>query len=362
MEHLCFALSLLVYFPTQLKQCSALSLVKEAFYHEKNLCTRWEERNFIPNLNLLMSIPHSLLEDVYLERVVDDNANSGVVYYIFSYHGTYYYAFRGSEASDALYQTTGWQDWADNLKLFLDDITPQQQYTMDSFLNHLPQGPFYLCGHSKGGHLALFTMMTMPAKIRASLQGVVSFNAPGMQKKVMEQYAPQLTYEDLLKVHLFESEHDCISSCFEHIKPPYYIKSPNPCRSVLDLYHHHNVYGIACMLNSDYLLCEEKSVVPQMIHYIINNHYMHRSEEHRKEFVTWMNEAFAQELSTNDLIIKALKRFLRIPQPKALFASLDLSQLSWIQLLKGIQQQKKENINEDDLIEDDGEKSAIRVK
>lgn len=354
MEHLCFVLSLLVYFPTKVKQCSALSMVKNAFYDEDNLRTRWNERNFIPNLNLLQSVPYELLEGVELVDVVDDNANSGVVYYIFTYKGAYYYVFRGSEAKDDLYHTTCWQDWEDNLKLFINEITPQQQYAIDSIQQHLHQGSFYMCGHSKGGQLALLCAMSLSATQREALKGVVSFNAPGFQKIIIDEYASTLSYEELLKFHLFESEHDCVSSCFEHIKNPYYIQSPNPCRTVLDLYHHHNVYGLECMLYSDYLLCEEKSIVPQMIHYLVNERYLQKSEEQRREFVTWMNEAFTQELTAQELIAKALKRFLRIPQAKAMNAMQDLSQLSWLQLLRKVQEFKKNmDINDIETLEND---------
>ena len=177
MEQLCFALSLLVYFPTKMKQCNALYLIQEAFYNEENICTRWKERNFIPNLNLLMNIPKDLLKDVYLLDVIDDNLHSGVVYYIFEYQNELYYVYRGSENRDELHHTTGWQDWDDNIKLFLSECTPQQSYVQQSFLEHLPSKAFYLCGHSKGGHLAIFNALTMSDSIRSLLNAINLFAA-----------------------------------------------------------------------------------------------------------------------------------------------------------------------------------------
>ena len=348
MEQFCYALSLLVYFPTKQRNCSALDLIQEAFYDEENICTRWNEANFIPNLNVLLNISKDLLKDVYLVDVVDDNHESGVVYYIFEYQDTLYYVYRGSEASDELYHTTGWQDWSDNLKLFLDDVTPQQAYVQQSFLNHLPNQPFYLCGHSKGGNLAIYTAMSMDASLRKGLKGVVTFNAVGMQKALMDQYLPQISYDDLLKFYLFESEHDCVSSCFEHIKKPYIIKSPYPCRNMKDLYKHHNLYGIDCMLADDYLLTEDKSMIPQMIHYIVNDHFMHRNMESRKEFVEWMNTAFQQNLSSNELVLQALKHILKIQPSKIFHVNQDLSQLSWRQLSKRIQEFRKKGEQENE--------------
>ena len=108
------------------------------------------------------------------------------------------------------------------------------------------------------------------------------------------------------------------------------------------------------MFYSDYLLCEEKSIVPQMIHYLVNERYLQKSEEQRREFVTWMNEAFTQELTAQELIAKALKRFLRIPQAKAMNAMQDLSQLSWLQLLRKVQEFKKNvDINDIETLEND---------
>ncbi len=49
----------------------------------------------------------------------DDNANSGVVYYIFETDEELIFAFRGSEAFDDIRHETGWQDWMDNFRMFL---------------------------------------------------------------------------------------------------------------------------------------------------------------------------------------------------------------------------------------------------
>ncbi len=356
MEQLCFALSLLVYFPTKQRKCNALDLIIEAFYDEENICTRWKETNFIPNLNVLMGLSKDLLKDVYLIDVVDDNEKSGVVYYLFEYQDTYFYVYRGSEASDELYHTTGWQDWSDNLLLCLDEVTPQQTFAQQSFLNHLPDKEFMLCGHSKGGNLAIFTAISMPSYLLPSLKGVVTFNAVGMQKKVLDQYTSQYTYDDYLKFHLFESEHDCVSSCFQHIKKPYIVKSPLACRNVKDLYIHHNMYGITTLLQHDYLLVEEKSIVPQMVHYFVNEHFMHRSTEQRKEFIEWMNEAFQQNLSANELVIKAIKQFLKIHPSQIFPFTQDISQLSWRQITKKIQDLRKKGEPNEEI--NDNESSA----
>ena len=44
-----------------------------------------------------------------------------------------------------------------------------------------------MCGHSKGGQLALLCAMSLSATQREALKGVVSFNAPGFQKIIKDE-------------------------------------------------------------------------------------------------------------------------------------------------------------------------------
>ena len=182
----------------------------------------------------------------------------------------------------------------------------------------------------------------MHPNYRFFLQGVYTFNAVGLQKEVLNKYTSDLSQELLSKFYLFESEHDCISSCFEHICQPYIVKSSSACRRLMDLYDHHNMYGIQNMLDDDYILVSEKSVGPQLVHYLVNEYYMNRSEEQRREFVMWMNDMFEENITMQELVIKVLKKFFRI-QPKAL-SNIDLSQLSWRQLLKNLQDLRKKEV------------------
>ena len=91
----------------------------------------------------------------------DDNANSGVVYYIFETDEELIFAFRGSEAFDDIRHETGWQDWMDNFRMFLKEPTYQQIFTLHCLHTTQITKPFYLCGHSKGGNLALYCALTV---------------------------------------------------------------------------------------------------------------------------------------------------------------------------------------------------------
>jgi hypothetical protein len=116
------------------------------------------------------------------------------------------------------------------------------------------------------------------------------------------------------------------------------------------------MYGITTLLQHDYLLVEEKSIVPQMVHYFVNEHFMHRSAEQRKEFIEWMNEAFQQNLSANELVIKAIKQFLKIHPSQIFPFTQDISQLSWRQITKKIQDLRKKGEPNEEI--NDNESSA----
>ncbi len=70
----------------------------------------------------------------------------------------------------------------------------------------------------------------MRQDLQELLLGVVSFNAPGITKDIFNLYQERIEDSEFQrKLLIFENENDCISSFFEHMKEPYYIRSTFPC-------------------------------------------------------------------------------------------------------------------------------------
>lgn len=92
----------------------------------------------------------------------------------------YYIAFRGTDNT-----VTGWKE---DLNIsYLDEIPAQKaalQYAMKIFGEF--SGNFYIGGHSKGGNLATFTAMNLPAPYKARVLEVHNFDGPGFMEAVYE--------------------------------------------------------------------------------------------------------------------------------------------------------------------------------
>lgn len=251
--------------------------------------------------DVLRKIPEGSYADYYVKEYVDDNAASGVVYFVFSSNEGDIYAFRGSEMLDDVHHSTGWQDWTDNFHMFLGNPTYQQLFALHELQKRDIQDPFYVCGHSKGGNLALFVALTMNAHHLDLLQSAVSFNAPGITRKLMDVYETRAKDSAFLKkIMIFECENDCISSFFENLKTPFYIKSSIPCTNLIQLYHNHQMYAMN-FENNQYLFAEKKSAAPKIVYHFVNDFFVNLKEERLKGVVSNMDDYFNSSLSMSEL-------------------------------------------------------------
>lgn len=260
----------------------------------------------IYNFALLQQIEAEEYSDMTIKECFNDNLHSGVVYYIFETRDELIFAFRGSEAFDNIHYKTEWQDWKDNFRMFLKNPTWQQLYTLHQIQNTEIHKPFYLCGHSKGGNLALYTALTMKQELQDLLVQVVSFNAPGITKEILELYEKRATDPIFLKkLFIFENENDCISAFFEALKAPIFIKSNMPCNTMEELYHNHNLYAMDFRENA-YIIVDKKTVVPRFFYHFINDFFVNRKEEKIQTMISKMDEYFDSASSLEDLFKKML--------------------------------------------------------
>lgn len=103
---------------------------------------------------------------------------SAVVFSINS--GQHFIAFRGTDDTVA-----GWKE--DFQMSFMGEVQAQLDaviYTKKIISDY--KGSFYLGGHSKGGHLAVYAAAYVTAAIRKRVTGVYNNDGPGFQSKVIQ--------------------------------------------------------------------------------------------------------------------------------------------------------------------------------
>ena len=117
--------------------------------------------------------------DWEIVNYVNENNRSGLVFYQFEDKTDCYLIYRGSELYDDVEHENGWEDWLDNLEIWLG-ITQQQLRAMKYFNELKTSKRLHLIGHSKGGNLALFLGCACNEEKMAQIDEIVTFNAPGL--------------------------------------------------------------------------------------------------------------------------------------------------------------------------------------
>ncbi|MEG1527321.1 MAG: Mbeg1-like protein [Erysipelotrichaceae bacterium] len=212
-QHLCY----LAYFDV-LKDALPLSVNQLATFYLKNKKYR--------NDRFLIEMATSLYQDYWIMDYVNDNKKSGLVLYRISHKQDTILCFRGSESGQTS-KKDGWQDWEDNLDTLFEVATNQQTQAL-IYINRLVCDPLILCGHSKGGNLALYCALKIKGENLACVSQVITFNAPGISMYLKKQNADRIQY--LRKnqlVYQIENEYDLVSSLFLPIADPFYVKSKN---------------------------------------------------------------------------------------------------------------------------------------
>ena len=181
-----YDLSLLSYFDIDETGIPVSEMIQKLQSDEelKEEYNKQEDRKY--NFTLLQQIQPEEYSNMIVKECFNDNQNSGVVYYIFETEEALIFAFRGSEAFDDIHHKTEWQDWKDNFRMFLKDPTWQQLYTLHQLQNTEIDKPFYLCGHSKGGNLAMYAGCFCDQDIQERIQLIYNYDGPGFQNDIIQ--------------------------------------------------------------------------------------------------------------------------------------------------------------------------------
>lgn len=296
-----YELSLLSYFDVY-EGCETVEDLLLAILLDRQLIEDYKtDMIFQMNMESLRHIHPQEYRNVKIEEVFDDNYKSGVYLYRLSFQDAEIIAIRGSEELDELHHKTGWQDWRDNFDMYTAGPTLQQLVTLHYMHGLDTTKKRYLCGHSKGGHLAIFCTMAAGKALFASIEHAYGFNAPGITDSLMEAYEQRIqsaSFQD--KITLIENEHDCISSFFHHVKPPYIIKSNTPANTLKQLYENHQLHTMM-IDQEEFVIAEKKSVMPRLVHHFINDFFVKLHPDRLAKMVEHMDEFFDSGLSKSEL-------------------------------------------------------------
>lgn len=91
--------------------------------------------------------------------------------------GTGVVAFRGTDAT-----LVGWKE---DFNMSFESPVPSQTEAV-AFLEAAAKRPLYLCGHSKGGNLAMYAASMCSPKTRERIRAVYSFDGPGLDARTLQ--------------------------------------------------------------------------------------------------------------------------------------------------------------------------------
>lgn len=108
--------------------------------------------------------------------------------------GTSFVAFRGTDES-----MVGWKE---DFNLSYMDEVPGQKYScmyLQEASEHI-KGHFYVGGHSKGGHLAIYSSMHAPESIKKRIINVFCMDGPGFMDRMMNKEGYAQIRDRIIKI------------------------------------------------------------------------------------------------------------------------------------------------------------------
>lgn len=239
--------------------------------------------------------------DFMITDYLNDNNHTGLVITKIENADHIYLLFRGSEFLDDEYGRCAWEDWRDNLEIFIT-VTAQQLKALN-YLNQMQTNgkKIVLLGHSKGGNLAMVLSLVCSDEILASIDKVYAFNAPGINNDMLKTYAFRAEDEAYLnKLEIYENEHDAVSSFFNHLKKATILASVQDNLNLRKMFHNHQLYSISIKEN-ELIEANDKSMVPKLCDYFINQVFVKLPKESVDGIIKEMMEYFNSHYSVDEL-------------------------------------------------------------
>ena len=231
----------------------------------------------------------------------NDNLKTGLVYTVFEDEETRIIVLRGSENYDAYSGQRGWEDWLDNFDIFFK-ITDQQLLILNEIRQFPRDKKLYLCGHSKGGNLALFLACCAEEELFERIDKVIAINAPGLNDDMCDLYRLRIESEAFQqKVECYVNEHDCISALFNSIKKPVVLASNYLNKTLMDVYSNHQIYAFK-IEDDEVEIKQEVSILPKLVHKYIYQGFIQLPKEKRMKIIEECKSVLSQTGSLEEIL------------------------------------------------------------
>lgn len=270
-------------------------------YLEQCFIKGYKENDFYRKLHdFVMKQSFYSFMDLKIVNYVNENNKSGLVFYQMEDKDDCYLIFRGSESYDDINHENGWEDWLDNLQIWLG-ITHQQLLALKYFNELKTKKRLHLIGHSKGGNLALFLGCACSEKKMAQIDEIVTFNAPGINEDMMKQYEKRI--HDIhfqKKITCIENETDAVSSLFFHVKDPILIASIEKGQGIYEAYESHQIWTYE-KIEGHFVSASKKGLLPHLADLAGNRLVNQMDEESKKKLIHKFMEVCQNDCSLEEM-------------------------------------------------------------
>lgn len=203
------------------------------------------------------------------ETVVHQETQFAAVVFLLPDEETAVLAFRGTDAT-----LVGWKE---DFNMSFQTMVPAQEKAL-YYTQMFAQGfdrDLVLCGHSKGGNLAVYAASRCPGEIQQRILGVYNNDGPGFTSALMGDPG----YVEMVpKIHSFVPQSSVIGMLLEHEEPYTVIKS----RQVSILQH--DLYSWE-VLGPGFVMVEEISDNSRFVNRTVRTWLAGKSLEDRNRFV-----------------------------------------------------------------------------
>ncbi|MBR2048663.1 MAG: DUF2974 domain-containing protein [Oscillospiraceae bacterium] len=183
-------------------------------------------------------------------------------------------AFRGTDAT-----LVGWKE---DFNMSFQPCVPAQEkalYYTQTFAGHHDH-PLILCGHSKGGNLAVYAASRCPEALQSRILAVYNNDGPGFTESLMGDPG----YRAMVpKIHSYVPESSVVGLLLEHEEPCMIIKS----RQVSILQHDEYSWEV---LGGDFVRVEDISGDSRFINGTLHQWLAGKTRQERNAFVDAMFE------------------------------------------------------------------------
>ena len=281
----------------------------------------------------------------YCELIVDDvQYKQFFAFTIFLPNDEMFVSFRGTDIT-----LLGWRE---DLFLAYQDTFPSQLMAV-SYLNNILEktnNRFYVGGHSKGGNLALYSVLFMEEKHRDRLIKAYSYDGPGFRFDINKISSYETLKERLVKYLTFN---DVIGVIYNKIKDANIVYSNGI------LLGGHDPFTWKINKNGQFSLSKERSKNSKKSEEAMMNWLTEMNDAQKQLAVTVLYDYLGESKTIYDLLLsgariisrgkKALKKYTKeqIDEAKTIFRALGKYYLN-------AYSPRKKKIKEENMIEDKG--------